>query len=749
MSMTLERSHLSNPKISNPMQHFVEIFPLSIQKLNTTCFRLSPDIDREIGNRLSWRFSQQFPDIVVIWHQKFFWVLNKLNQEMPSKDEWKQALENIQKELKQEIGDREYIIQLFPDAVITSEIQAQLAAKALKITRPFAEKTVYSQNQVNVNREVKFWEETVEINNITYPALSFTTHSNFTYAGNLANFYKNHPYRQNIEKLLIGLKVRDIEHNSFATITEIAGQIGELGEKLITEAKGAISKQSLLDALENEPEQPVVAVKFGRDSKLFQYAMAALRPCITVETANKFDVNYGDLLKASKISYSERKELLSAYKEEANQCLNEYGIQICNALNSDKFPDLFFTPSIELNKTPLLFGKNITGIQGEILKGLSKGGVYSRHADFADASKPIILAALKLFDTQIGLIKDVRERLEKYGFESLFPDENRQTVSMEGLSGSDARAKVEDAVNEIMENEPDIVFVFLPTSDRTAEDNDSLYSWVSSRLLRRGIASQVIYEDTLQNVESKYLLNQVIPGILAKLGNLPFVLAEDLLIADYFIGLDVSRGANRRNLGSRNACASVRLYGKHGEFTGYRLESETIEGEEIPQRVLENLLPKNQLMGKRILIYRDGRFCGDEVKHLQARAKAIGATFILVECAKSGIPRLYNWSKPNLTVPTQGLGLKLSQREAILVTTSVTEKMGLPVPLRLKIIDSGGLEITIQDLVNTTLKLTLLHHGSLKAPRLPVPLFGSDRIAYRRLQGIYPGTSEGDRQFWL
>jgi hypothetical protein len=47
------------------------------------------------------------------------------------------------------------------------------------------------------------------------------------------------------------------------------------------------------------------------------------------------------------------------------------------------------------------------------------------------------------------------------------------------------------------------------------------------------------------------------------------------------------------------------------------------------------------------------------------------------------------------------------------------------------------------------LKLTLLHHGALKEPRLPVPLFGSDRIAYRRLQGISPGSLDGDKQFWL
>jgi len=43
----------------------------------------------------------------------------------------------------------------------------------------------------------------------------------------------------------------------------------------------------------------------------------------------------------------------------------------------------------------------------------------------------------------------------------------------------------------------------------------------------------------------------------------------------------------------------------------------------------------------------------------------------------------------------------------------------------------------------------LLHHGALKEPRLPVPLFGSDRIARRRLQGISPGALDGDRQFWL
>lgn len=743
---TTEVQKQKDSTASSPM--FVsEIFPLTTLQYNIWCFRLSPEVDREVGNRISWRFSQQFPDIIVIWHNGFFWVLGKLNQYMPNAEEWKSALKTIEIKLKQDIGEREHIIQPLRQPNVTPEILAELAVRTLKITRPFLSPVLNPNEQVLVKREVDFWAETVEIEGNIRPALSFTTHSSFNYKGDLADFFSNHPFRQDPEKLLVALKVRDIERNSYATIVEISGTIDELGDKLIEEATGAISRQALIEALEDNPDQPVVSVRFGKDKRLFQYAMKALRPCVTPETANRFDINYGDLLKLSKISYSDRKQLLLGYKEDANQVLALYGFQVQNSINSKQNPELFIAPKVNLANVKLLFGGGIIGEQGKILAGL-KGGVYRRHKKYADKSVPIHIAAIKIFDTKISLLKDVRKRLKDYGFSTLIPQESTKAVSIAGLSGSEIRAKVEDAVDELMENDPDIVLVFLPTSDRKAEEQDSLYTWIYSRLLRRGIASQVIYEDTLQKVQANYLLNQVIPGILAKLGNLPFVLAEPLVIADYFIGLDISRNSKKRVVGSVNACASVRLYGNRGDFEGYRIESDTIEGEEIPQRILENFFPKSQLKGKTVLIYRDGRFCGDEVKHLLARADAIGAKFILVECAKSGIPRLYNSINKNITAPTQGLALRLSQREAIIITTSVLEKMGLPLPLRLKI-HPGGHQVSIEDLVDATLKLTLLHHGSLKSPRLPIPLFGSDKIAYRRLQGIYPGASEGDRQFWL
>lgn len=159
-------------------------------------------------------------------------------------------------------------------------------------------------------------------------------------------------------------------------------------------------------------------------------------------------------------------------------------------------------------------------------------------------------------------------------------------------------------------------------------------------------------------------------------------------------------------------------------------------------------MPAANLKNKTILLYRDGPFRGEEVNHLLTRANAIRAKLILVECYKRGIPRLYNLKDGSLTAPSRGLALRLSSQEAIVVTTQVQENVGVPYPIRLKIRPEGE-QVDIESLVDVSLKLTLLHHGALKDPRLPIPLFGSDRIARRKLQGISPISSEGDRQYWL
>ncbi len=255
-----------------------EILPLIIlkdSKLNFICFRLSPEVEREIGNRLSWRFCHKFPNVIVIWDKKFFWALAKPNQVMPSQKEWREVLTEICEELRKDIGDCDYSIQWVRQPQLKASTLSQLAVRILKITRPFSSEIALSEKQVEVKREANFWAETIEINNQLFSALTITVKSNFSYKGNLAEFFENHPFRQDPQKLLIGLKVRDIEHNSFATITGIIGNISEHRERLKEDATGAISKRALEEAPD---EQPVVTVQFGKKNKQFRYAMAALRP---------------------------------------------------------------------------------------------------------------------------------------------------------------------------------------------------------------------------------------------------------------------------------------------------------------------------------------------------------------------------------------------------------------------------------------------------------------------------------------
>jgi len=730
-----------------------EVFLLRISEPKLMAFRLTPEIAQKDGNRLSYHFSRNLPEIVVTWQKPYFWILASSNRQLPSEYELKEALVNIQDEVE-DYCDRFFSFDCVSYPQETPSILAQLAIQVLNKTQ-FSDAVISSEKGIEVRREPDFWPETIEIKRNLQPALTLTVHSRIVFRQNLADFYENHPDRQKPEKLLIGLKVQEVESKSNATIISLVGTMAEHREKLLKKATSSTSKQALRDA---PNDQPVVAVQFGKNPQQYDYAMAALSPCITSETAKQFEVDYRKLLNATKMNPQERASLLASYKKPAADTLASYGFQLDQrCINSIEYPDLFWEPQVPIEETTLLFGNNLHGKRCAILEGLSQGGVYRRHPNYQDRTKKIYIGALKLCGLKVDhFLEQVKQRLSLYGFQSEVI--TRKPLSINNLSVAEARVEVEKAVHELIDMPHDIILTFLPQSDRQADDQDegSFYHQIYSLLLRRQMASQMIYEDTLSKPDKySYVLNQVIPGILAKLGNLPFVLAEPLEIADYFIGLDVSRASKKRQAGTINACASVILYGRQGEFVR-TLGDDLIEGEEIPPRLLEQLLPLAELKNKTVLIYRDGSFVGKEVDCLVKRAKAIDSKFILVECRKSRIPRLYNWKEPDeqkvvkkeVTAPTQGLALRLSSCEAIVVTTKVSSKMGLARPLRLTVRQEGH-PASIEQVVETTLKLTLLHYGALKEPRLPMPLYGSDSMAYLRLQGIRPSVMEGDRQFWL
>ena len=131
------------PKTSFSLLFLSEIFPLQITKLNLLRFRITPKVERENGNRLSWRLSQKFPEIVFIWYKREgekegdFWGLAKSDGTIPSVDELKERLTQIQTELRQELGDIYSSFKSVRDLERTSGIEAELAVRVLKIIRPF------------------------------------------------------------------------------------------------------------------------------------------------------------------------------------------------------------------------------------------------------------------------------------------------------------------------------------------------------------------------------------------------------------------------------------------------------------------------------------------------------------------------------------------------------------------------------------------------------------------------------------
>jgi hypothetical protein len=134
-------------------------------------------------------------------------------------------------------------------------------------------------------------------------------------------------------------------------------------ESLIKWATGSTSKQALQEAPD---EQPVVGVQFGRNPKIYEYAMAALRPRITDDTDDRFGVQHGQLLRATKIrNFKDRTQLLAQYKEEASQALATFGFQLGNSVNSRSYGSLFWYPKFQLTKHCFFLARAMLGDRGK------------------------------------------------------------------------------------------------------------------------------------------------------------------------------------------------------------------------------------------------------------------------------------------------------------------------------------------------------------------------------------------------
>jgi argonaute-like protein implicated in RNA metabolism and viral defense len=305
-----------------------------------------------------------------------------------------------------------------------------------------------------------------------------------------------------------------------------------------------------------------------------------------------------------------------------------------------------------------------------------------------------------------------------------------------------SRAELERAVESLTSHNPDLVLAFFP--DEHSEDDEEWggYHHFKSLTVGRGVPSQVVHESTIDN---RYAMGNIVLGILGKTGNIPFAFADPLEYADLVVGIDIARRRKARLPGSINATAIARIYFGNGEFVRYVIHDAPLEGETVPENVLQGLFPIRDFEGKRVVVHRDGYFRGGERQALLAWARRIGATFHLVEVIKTGTPRLYGLEHDRTIQAAKGSTFLLSNNEGFLVSSLPPFWDATAQPLRIR----SQPPFPIERAIDSVLSLTLLHYGSLRPPKLPVTIHYSDKMAYLALMGIKPKELEGRIPYWL
>ena len=517
---------------------------------------------------------------------------------------------------------------------------------------------------------------------------------------------------------LKGLNVTD-KTKPFQTSMPITGIVGRLGENDKRDQLLAFKPPAEMKHLiEQAPNDELVVKVAGK----YDYVVSALKIKIHNTDYARFKINEKLQIEAAQrveyiksiFSIIQRSGLVdSAYAE------NRHGHLFL------KGNDIGYNPKLQIGN-----GKIVK--PSSIFRSLKESGLYK------PALKKKIRIAILNASPKTSLEK-LRKHLKnelgkKLGYELI------QAIQKEIPNTS--RKFIEPAIEDIAQKNPDIILGIIPSSDFDT-DEWTPYDEFKHLTLKKDLQSQVVQP---LNVNNPHIIENVVLGILAKTGNIPYVLAEPITYTDLVVGLDVARQKKRNLPGTINSAGVARIYFSNGELMQYNIREAMLEGEIIPPHILQDIFPQTEFSGKKILIHRDGNLPDSEKEALMEWGNQIGTTFHFVEVIKNGAPRLYASQNQVIVRAPKGSILKLSETEALLVSSEFpTGFKATPQPIRVRTHPPFSLEHAL----HSVLSLTLLHYGSIRLPRLPVTIHYADKICSMAAKGLKPETLDGATPFWL
>ncbi|MBA7651102.1 hypothetical protein ES703_58917 [subsurface metagenome] len=551
------------------------------------------------------------------------------------------------------------------------------------------------------------------INNL--PAISVSIKSNIYYDDTFEKFLKT---LENEEKI-INFPVIDIELEHTGKISGIAGILKEHRKRLLSYTKREKIKQKLHEAPDNEE----VLIIDG----FYHYTASTLHPLVITKNAHLFEANASKLMSHLTIS----PEIRNSIENEIVSLFKNYIISNFNSVNT---PELFKKGEGIGFKNQLKFKDGSIHSEEEyVLNTLKKHGIYKLSPKFEDDPS---LEVMLLLSSTFNRYQDFWEKLKTELIELGFAPKLKNTIKFDKISPIEIEKKIEIISSENC----DIIIAILPEKP----NQDRIYELVKSTLFNFNLVkSQFIFEKTIHE-KLQWALANVILGILAKTENIPYILANPLDFADFFVGIDISREKKKSLTGSQNYAATARFYGKDGTFKHYEIQEDKIEGETLPKIILERMFAKTKFQDKTIMIHRDGYFRGEEISYLKELGANYNIKFQFVEVIKRNVPRLFKIANSTPLNPDKNQIFYISQKEAIIVNNKV-QGAKTANPLRIRVCDS---ETKLDDAIISVMAFRMMHFGTTKTPKLPVTISFSDRISGFVRRGIKPQNKSGKIPWW-
>lgn len=567
------------------------------------------------------------------------------------------------------------------------------------------------------------------------PALALSIISRLIYFQDVQTYAGDERNLKALGDTLSGLWVSDKTSPLRGEITGVKGTLAQFRDDLI------VSNPAMEKIINDAPDTDwVISLRAG--SNAYDIVARALWLIVRVPELARFDVDANEAIKVLQMQPKIRAGLVAAISDVAKTA----GI-IQNAYNSRLQPERFFSADFELN---LRFGTKATttGAKSSVIPykpetladDFTRRGAYRIHEDMFDA--PIRVCVV---NTLALKIEDFVEALQRYLSRQL---EFSIEVVRERRVRVVSQSNLESAVRVVEKEDPDIILAFFPDESGNTDDEDSdedaNAAYIKSLTLGRALPTHVIYESTLNDPDS---MARIVLSILGKTGNVPYVLAEPLEKANYVIGLALVTTFTK-STGEYRKTAIARVYSAEGAFTRYNVRDIVEQTDSLPYVLIRDLFPQREFSGKRVIIHHDGPFPDALLQTLHVWGKAIGALFLPVEINRFGAPRLYGIDSKGICQPTWGSAFKLSDSEALLVS-SVPDADVTPQPLRIVTVGDAKKHLPIEDALRSVLVWTLLTYTPGKLPKLPVTIMNADQLGFWLEKGNHFVTPQGVVPFWL